>query len=89
MPKPYPKEFRGDVVAVARQGQAPLTQIAKEFGISETCLSNWMKKADIEDGSRPGLTVKDATRLTKTAREMVPVPQTRNARVIGDRGGHG
>ena len=60
MPKPYPKEFRDDVVAVARQGQAPLTQIAKDFGISETCLSNWLKKADIEDGNRPGLTAKEA-----------------------------
>ena len=60
MPKPYPKEFRDDVVAVARQGQAPLTQIAKDFGISETCLSNWLRKADIEDGNRPGLTAKEA-----------------------------
>ena len=60
MAKPYPREFRDDVVAVARQGQAPLTQIAKDFGISETCLSNWMKKADIEDGNRPGLTAKEA-----------------------------
>jgi transposase len=56
MPKPYPQEFRDDVVAVARQGQAPLKQIAKDFGISEGCLSNWMKKADVEDGSRPGRT---------------------------------
>ena len=63
MPKPYPKEFRDDVVAVARQGQAPLTQIAKDFGISETCLSNWIKKADIEDGNRPGLTAKEAEQV--------------------------
>ena len=35
MPKPYPKEFRDDVVAVARKGEAPLNQIAKDFGISE------------------------------------------------------
>jgi len=63
MPKPYPKEFRDDVVAVARQGQAPLTQIAKDFGISETYLSNWMKKADIEDGNRPGLTAKEAEQV--------------------------
>ena len=33
MPKPYPKEFRDDVVAVARKGEAPLKQIAKDFGI--------------------------------------------------------
>ncbi|GAA5204786.1 transposase [Microbacterium jejuense] len=55
MTKPYPQEFRDDVVAVARQGQAPLAQIAKDFGISEGSLTNWMKKADVEDGKRPGL----------------------------------
>ena len=38
MPKPYPIEFRNDVVAVARKGEAPLNQIAKDFGISEACL---------------------------------------------------
>jgi len=48
MPKPYPKEFRDDVVAVARKGEAPLNQIAKDFGISEGCLHNWLKKADVD-----------------------------------------
>ncbi len=33
MPKPYPAEFRRDVVAVARKGDAPLSRIAKGFGI--------------------------------------------------------
>jgi transposase len=54
--KPNPREFRDDVVAVARKGQAPLAQIAKDFGISEGSLANWMKQADIEDGRRPGVT---------------------------------
>jgi len=66
MAKAYPQEFRDDVVAVARQGQAPLSQIAKDFGISEGSLTNWMKKADIEDGRRPGMT--DADRVE--AREL-------------------
>ena len=61
MPKPYPKEFRDDVVAVARKGQAPLRQIALDFGISEGCLHSWMKRADVEDGHRPGVT--DADRV--------------------------
>jgi transposase len=56
MPKPYPIEFRDDVVAVARKGQAPLKQIAKDFGISEGCLHNWMKQAEVEDGRRWGVT---------------------------------
>lgn len=56
MPKAYPKEFRDDVVAVARTGHAPLSQVAKDFGISDSCLHNWLKKAEVEEGTRPGLT---------------------------------
>ena len=55
MPKPFPAEFRADVIAVARKGEAPLRQIAKDFGISEACLHRWLKIADREDGvDRPG-----------------------------------
>jgi len=61
--KAYPKEFRDDVVAVARKGMAPLSQIAKDFGISEGSLTNWMKRADIEDGKRSGLTEADRKEL--------------------------
>ena len=42
MPAPHPKEFRDDVVAVARKGEAPIAQLAKDFGISESCLRNWL-----------------------------------------------
>ena len=61
MPKPYPQEFRDDVVAVAGKGQAPLKEIAKDFGISEGCLHHWMKKVDVTDGRHPGLD--DAERM--------------------------
>jgi len=63
VPKPYPREFRDDVVAVARKGEAPLKQIAKDFGISEGCLHNWMKAADVEDGVRPGFVREESEQL--------------------------
>lgn len=63
MPKPFPAEFRRDVVAVARKHEAPISQIAKDFGISEATLHNWLKKADIEVGTRPGVTEKEAAEL--------------------------
>jgi transposase-like protein len=47
VPKPFPVEFRRDVVAVARKGRAPLSQIARDFGISGSCLHRWLKLADI------------------------------------------
>jgi transposase len=63
MPKPYPKECRDDVVAVARKGDALLNRIAKDFGISEGCLHNWLKAADVADGHRPGLTEAERAEL--------------------------
>jgi len=63
MPKPFPAEFRRDVVAVARKHEAPIAQIARDFGISEATLHNWLKKADIEDGTRPGVSAAEAAEL--------------------------
>ena len=54
MPRPYPREFRDDVVAVARRGEAPIRVIAKDFGIAESCVRNWLHAADAEDGRRVG-----------------------------------
>lgn len=57
VPKPYPKEFRDDVVRGARNREpgVHLKQIAADFGISESCLTGWMKRADVEGGDMPGL----------------------------------
>lgn len=68
MPKPYPKEFRDDVVRVARNREpgVHLKQIAADFGISESCLTNWMKTADVEDGTKPGTTASQSA----TEREL-------------------
>ena len=66
VPKAFPLEFRRDVVAVARKGEATLSQIAVDFGISESCLHRWLRMADIDDGVRPGLTSQE----TAEAREL-------------------
>jgi transposase len=63
MPKAYPPEFRRDVVAVARKGDATLTQIADDFGISQSCLHHWLQIADVDDGVRPGVTSSEAAEL--------------------------
>jgi transposase len=53
VPKPFPPEFRRDVIAVARKGEASISQVARDFGISESCLQRWLKIADREDGLAP------------------------------------
>ncbi|MCW2611978.1 MAG: transposase, partial [Cryptosporangiaceae bacterium] len=54
MPTPYPKEFGRDVIAVARQGDQSVAQVARSFGISESCLARWLRVADREDGLAAG-----------------------------------
>lgn len=70
MPRPYPKEFRSDVVAVARCGDAPLRVVAADFGIAESCLHNWLRATDVEDGNRPGVRVSDSAELREARRRI-------------------
>jgi transposase-like protein len=70
VPKPFPREFREDVVRVARNrepGQS-LKQIATDFGIAESCLRNWLRAADVEDGAKPGVTSDQAAELRELRR---------------------
>jgi transposase len=53
VPKPFPAEFRRDVIAVARKSEASIAQVARDFGVSESCLQRWLKIADREDGLAP------------------------------------
>jgi transposase len=70
-------EFRRDVVAVARKREASLTQIAKDFGISEACLHRWLKLADVEDGVRVGVTTVEGVEL-RDAKKRIRVLEQEN-----------
>lgn len=77
MPKAFPEEFRRDVVVVARKRESSLSQIAKDFGISEACLHRWLKQADIEDGVRPGVTTAEAAEM-RDAKKRIRVLEQEN-----------
>ncbi|WP_084022487.1 transposase [Amycolatopsis thermoflava] len=50
MPAPHPPEFRRRAVGLARQGSKPVSELAKELGISESCLRNWIAQAETDVG---------------------------------------
>ncbi|MET9326000.1 IS3 family transposase [Tsukamurella sp. NPDC003166] len=72
MPKPYPKEFRDDVVRVARDRESGVTieQIAKDFGVHPMTLQKWMRRADIDDGNKPGMTSGQSAELREANRRI-------------------
>ena len=70
MPKAFPIEFRRDVVAVARSTDAPMSQVARDFGISESCLQRWLKMDDIEEGRRPGVSQAESAQLREANKRI-------------------
>lgn len=65
MPRPYPREFRDDVVRVARNREDGVTieQIASDCGIHPMTLTKWMRQADIDDGAKPGASRAESAEL--------------------------
>lgn len=63
MPRAFPREFRDDVVRVARQSDVTQAEIARDFGISESCLQRWLAQAALDDGTRSGVSSVDSAEL--------------------------
>lgn len=70
MPKRYPKEFRDDVirVALARDRDVPLAQIAEDFGIHVGTLDKWLRQERIDNGEQEGVSRKESQELRQLRR---------------------
>jgi transposase len=79
MPRPYPKEFREDVIRVARNREpgVRIKDIAADLGISESCLTNWLTAADVEDGFKSGVTAVENAEL-RDARKRIRLLEQEN-----------
>lgn len=71
MPRPHPPEFRRRAVELARMRDKPVAEIAADLGISDSCLRNWMKQADLDEGRRAdGLSSAERDELVRLRREL-------------------
>jgi len=71
MPRPHPPEFRRRAVELARLREKPVSQIAADLGISDSCLRSWMKKADLDEGRRAdGLSTAEREELVGLRKDL-------------------
>jgi len=70
MPRPHPPEFRQRAVELARLREKPTARIAEDLGISDSCLRNWMRQADIDDGHKTGRSSGERDELVELRREL-------------------
>ncbi|MEA2001859.1 MAG: transposase [Actinomycetota bacterium] len=69
MPAPKPVEFKRRAVELARQGDKPVAEIARDLGVSESGLRRWMAQTDIDEGKRQGLSSSEKKELTRLRKE--------------------
>ncbi|MCX5112388.1 transposase [Streptomyces sp. NBC_00378] len=79
MPKPYPKEFREDVVRVARNREPGVTleQIAADFGVHPITLSKWLRRDTDEGGTKPATASGESAEL-REARKRIRLLEQEN-----------
>jgi len=66
--RPYPVEFREEMVRLVRAGRSP-GALSREFEPSEQTIRNWVNQAEVDEGRRDGLTTPQLAELRQLRRE--------------------
>jgi transposase len=75
--KRYPQEMRERAVRMVQQSieetgerWGVVSRVARQLGIGEQTLRNWVERADIDAGRRPGVTTEDKERIAELEKEI-------------------
>lgn len=75
---PYPHEFRARIIELARAGRT-VASLAKEFGVTDNTIRNWLRQADLDTGRRTdGLTTEEKQELTRLRKEVARLREERD-----------
>ena len=74
---PYPTEFKEEAIRLAKSSGRPRAQIARELGVSDPTLRDWIKQAAVDNGEAEGLTTTDREELKRLRREVKILRQER------------
>ena len=73
----YPPEMKERAVRMVEQTIAEsgerwgvISRIARQLGIGEQTLRNWVERAEIDTGKRPGTTTEDKERIAELEKEV-------------------
>lgn len=68
MPAAKPPEFRRRAVDLVHRGEQSVPQIAKDLGISESCLRRWVAVDDVDTGRKEGVSSDERKELVELRR---------------------
>ncbi len=66
---PYPREFKAEAVRLYHTSDRSLQEVAGDLGITGNSLREWVRRAEVDDGSREGFTEDEREELSRLRRE--------------------
>jgi len=72
--KPRPRrsftpEFKAEIVDHCRRGDRSVSQVARDFDLTETAVRTWVHQAAVDAGTKPGLSSEERQELARLRRE--------------------
>ena len=66
---PYPPEFKAEAVRLYHTSERSLQEVAADLGVTGNSLREWVRRAEVEAGSREGLIQNERDELNRLCRE--------------------
>ncbi len=73
----YPPEFKAEAVRLVGSSDRSLARLAKDLGVADQTLRNWVQHAEIGDGAREALAPDEREELRQLRREVRTLRQER------------